>query len=60
MRIDIATLFPEMCETVLSEVSLDVPDAQENWRFTATISAIIPRINTAEWMILPMAAVREC
>ena len=42
IRIDIATLFPEMCEAVLSTSIIGRARKAGRWKSTATTSAIIP------------------
>ena len=42
MRIDIATLFPDMCEQVLAESIIGRAEKKGQWRPIVTRSATIP------------------
>ena len=60
MRIEIATLFPEMCERVLDESIIGRARRRASCASTAEISGTIRWTSTAGWTILPTAAARAC
>ena len=58
MRIDIMTLFPEMCGRVLDE-SIIGRSRESGLVEINCVSVIFQRTNIAVWMIQPTAAARE-
>lgn len=56
MRIDIVTLFPELCDGFLSTSILGRARAKTCLKRTATRSGITPKTNSARRTITPMAA----
>lgn len=60
MRIDLLTLFPDMCEAVMAESIVGRARKKDICRYAATRSGILPLTNTSEWTTAPLAAAREC